>query len=167
MLRQDDGFGIEVIRRLEHVEFEGDREIKLMEAGTGGIHLVQELHEGYDLLVIVDAVQWGGAPGEVFLREIEVEDLTQLPAEVQRDFLADMHYTNPMRALMLARALSVIPEHVYMLGCEAVRHDDFEMGLSPEVEAAIPEAINRLVEVLPHLGHTREAKARDRDVNGF
>lgn len=154
VLRQDDGFGIEVVRRLEPRSFSDGLKVTVLEAGTGGIHIVQALQEGYDVLILIDAVQRGGEPAELYFGEVDVADLTTMPAREQRDFLADMHYTNPMRALMLAKALGIMPVRVYLLGCEAVRTDDFAMGLSPDVESAIPRALERLEDALAALRRT-------------
>ena len=75
-------------------------------------------------------------------------DIDKMPIHEKRAFLADMHYTNPTRALMLAKALGVLPPKVYILGCEAAEHDDFAIGMSEVVQAAIPKAIEKLKEFL-------------------
>ncbi|MGI9544559.1 MAG: hydrogenase maturation protease [Cyclobacteriaceae bacterium] len=139
-LKQDDAFGIELARSL--LKENGlSPNVKVMEVGIGGIHLVQELHEGYDVLVIADAVDYGGDPGQIYLRKLEsIGDIEEMPTQEQRTFLADMHYTNPIRALMLAKALKVLPSQVMILGCEAQNHDDFAIGMSKKVIAAIPKA---------------------------
>ena len=143
-LKQDDAFGIEFVKQLIANEEIPER-IKVLEVGIGGIHLVQELHYGYEMLVMVDAVDWGEKPGHVHLKEVEsIRDIDNMPVFEKRTFLADMHYTNPMRALMLAKALKVLPEKVYILGCEAYRHDDFAIGMSSVVTEAIPKAIIKL-----------------------
>ncbi len=147
-LKQDDAFGIEFVRQLAHQEQFPDR-IKIMEVGIGGIHLVQELHQGYDILIMADAVDWGQEAGHLYFKEVEaISDIEEMPVFEKRTFLADMHYTNPMRALMLAKALKVLPQKVYILGCEAAQHDDFAIGMSEVVEAAIPKAIVKLKEWL-------------------
>ena len=46
--------------------------------------------------------------------------------------------------MMLAKALNVLPEKVFILGCQSAKHDDFDMGMSDEVTAAIPHAIEEL-----------------------
>ena len=51
-LRQDDAFGIEVIKCLEH-EKGFSEYITIQEVGIGGIHLVQELYAGYDKLMLI------------------------------------------------------------------------------------------------------------------
>jgi hydrogenase maturation protease len=143
-LRQDDAFGIEFVRAWCTTMPKSDQ-INTMEVGIAGIHLVQELHAGYDTLVLVDAVDYNRAPGTISIEEVEeLSDIEQMPLDQKREFLADMHYTNPTRAMMLAKALKVLPEKVYILGCQSARHDDFDIGMSDEVTAAIPIAINEL-----------------------
>ena len=143
-LRQDDAFGIELARAL--IRWDAlPTSVKVMEVGIGGIHLVQELHNSFDVLILLDAVEWGGEPGTVYLREMEkISDVREMPSNQQRAFLADMHYTNPLRALMLAKALNVLPPKVLILGCEAALHDDFAMGMSEAVKSAIPVAVRKL-----------------------
>ena len=142
-LRQDDAFGLLVARALLK-ENTLAANVKVVEFGIGGIHLVQELHAQYDILVILDAVAWGGKPGEIFFRSAITDDINELPKGEKRNFLADMHYTNPVRALMLAKAVNVLPREVYILGCEAKHTDDFAIGISEEVGLAIPKAIKKL-----------------------
>jgi hydrogenase maturation protease len=143
VLRQDDGFGVEVINRLlERNKLPAG--VKVMETGIGGIRLVQELLDGYDILILVDAVQRDGQPGQLYLLEADVPDLDGFSFDERNEFLADMHYTNPTRAMMLAKAIHVLPPRVYILGCQPAAYDDFELGLSPEVEAAIPAAISQI-----------------------
>lgn len=143
-LKQDDAFGIEFVKKFRE-RAKGSDSIEIMEVGIGGIHLVQELHVQYDILVLVDAVSWGEPAGHIYFRELEkVADIEEMPVFEKRAFLADMHYTNPIRALMLAKALRVLPPRVYILGCEAAEHDDFALGMSEVVINAVPKAIEKL-----------------------
>jgi hydrogenase maturation protease len=143
VLRQDDGFGVEVVQRLLE---RGDLPdgVTILEMGIAGIRLVQELLDGYDVLIIVDTMLRDGRPGQLYWLEADVPDPTTLPFDERNEFLADMHYTNPTRAMMLAKAIHVLPPQVYILGCQPAAYDDFELGLSPEVWAAVPVALARL-----------------------
>tara|TARA_B100000497_G_C7683933_1_gene414134 strand:- start:1221 stop:1736 length:516 start_codon:yes stop_codon:yes gene_type:complete len=143
-LRQDDAFGIEFVRAWER-DMPSLGRINTMEVGIAGIHLVQELHTGYDMLVLADAVDYKREPGTISIEEVEkLSRVEEMPLDQKREFLADMHYTNPTRAMMLAQALNVLPEKVYIMGCQSAKHDDFDIGMSDEVTAAIPEAIKEL-----------------------
>jgi hydrogenase maturation protease len=72
-LRGDDGFGIAVLRQLEalpaHVNPE--IEVRLLEVGTGGLWLAQQLLSPYDRLIIVDAVSRGTEPGTVCVLKVD------------------------------------------------------------------------------------------------
>lgn len=143
-LREDDAFGIEFVRAWER-SMPKNEQIITMEVGIAGIHLVQELHTGYGMLILVDAVDYKRKPGTISIEEVEkLSDITLMPLDQKREFLADMHYTNPTRAMMLAKALNVLPEKVYILGCQSAKHEGFDIGMSDEVIAAIPLAVNHL-----------------------
>lgn len=147
-LRQDDAFGIEFVRLWQR-QVQPTAHIQVMEVGIGGIHLVQELHNTYDILIMADAMSGDEAPGTLYLREVtNIGDLEEMPTNEMRAFLADMHYTNPTRALMLAKALGVLPPKVYLLGCRSAQHDDFAIGMSEEVSRAVPKAVKMLREWL-------------------
>src|SRR5262245_14286643 len=131
VLRGDDGFGVEVVRRLQEVAHLLDGTL-LLEVGTGGLALVQQLLTPYDRLIIVDAMQCGRAPGTVYVRRVEaVEKLDAI----------DMHMAVPARALELAKALGALPKDVYFVGCEPAVVDDLRMTLLAEVERAVERAI--------------------------
>ena len=131
VLRGDDGFGVEVVRRL-HTPHAVPAGTVLLEVGTGGIALAQELLTPYDRLVVVDAMRRGGAPGTVYVLQVEgVETLRSV----------DMHMAVPSRALGLAQALGGLPREVFMVGCEPMVVDDLRMDLSDAVAASIDSAV--------------------------
>jgi hydrogenase maturation protease len=65
---------------------------------------------------------------------------------------------NPMNVLSMATAMHGPLKHVLLVGCEPATFggDEGQMGLSPPVEAAVPEAV-KVVEKL-----VREALDEDR-----
>lgn len=159
ILRGDDGFGVALVRELETRRADLPAGISLVEIGIGGIGLVLALQDGYDALLIADAVDRGGAPGSLYLLEPEVPDLAQWPFEQRHDFLADMHMTTPARALVLARALGVLPPRVYLLGCQPTTCDDLVIGLSPPVADALAAAVERAIAELGRLAATGQRAA--------
>ncbi len=110
-LCRDDGFGIETARRFAETEMPTG--VRVYEAGIGGIGLIQELMDGYEALIILDAVDRGGEPGTVYLLQTQVPQTEELSTESKQGFVADMHYTVPSKALTLAQALDVLPPQVY------------------------------------------------------
>jgi hydrogenase maturation protease len=142
-LRQDDAFGMLLAQKLQQ-ETSLPSSVKVMEIGSGGIHLVQQLFDKYDVLILLDIVKWGGAAGTIHFKEVEVKDIAQLPKDEQNEFLADMHYINPLKALMMAKAINVLPKQVLFLGCESEEHEEIGIGVSAAVEAALPLAFDRV-----------------------
>ncbi len=138
-LRQDDAFGVLLAQKLQR-EATFPSSVKVMEIGSGGIHLVQQLFDQYDVLILLDIVKWGGPAGTIHFKEVEVMDIAQLPPDERNEFLADMHYINPLKALMMAKALKVLPKQVLFLGCQSEEHEEIGIGVSAAVEAALPLA---------------------------
>ena len=139
VLHGDDGFGVEVVRRL------GERRlppgVAVAETGIGGIHLVHELMAGYDGLVVVDAVDRDRAPGTVMVIDAEVIDVGGLPVDERHDLLADMHLATPERALMVAKAAGVLPERTIIVGCQPAEVDTLGIGLTSAVNDAVDRAV--------------------------
>ena len=143
VLRGDDGFGIALAHLLQ-APGAVPESVRVIETGIGGISLVQELMAGYDAFLVLDAVDRGGAPGQLYLLDADVPDVSALSPIERQSFLADLHFANPTRALMLARAVGVLPPRVSILGCQSCGHDVFEIGLSDPVREALPAAVRRV-----------------------
>ena len=142
VLHGDDGFGVEVARRL------GERPlapgVAVAETGIGGIHLVHELMAGYDALVVVDTVDRGRPPGTVMVIDAEVTDAAELPVDERHDLLADMHLATPERALTVARAAGVLPERTIIVGCQPAEIETLGIGLTDQVSRAVDNAVTEI-----------------------
>lgn len=137
VLRGDDGFGVEVVRRLQ--EEGAPAGVRLLDIGTGGVRLAQDLLTPCDRLIIADAMQRGGAPGTVYVLDV------QALGEIQD---IDMHAAMPAQALAMARALGVLPPVVLMIGCEPAEIDELRLELSAPVRAGVDEAVRRIQALL-------------------
>lgn len=138
VLHGDDGFGVELAWRLAKRSL--PQHVKVIETGIGGMTLVQELMQGYDALLLLDAHLSGGAPGTVRLLELVLPDLSGLDAHALRDYFADTHYATPLRALALLERLGRLPRRVAAIACEPQQHEGMHMGLSASVAAALDRA---------------------------
>lgn len=145
VLRGDDGFGVEVVRRLEQLDLPAG--CSIVETGIAGIALVQELQEGWDALIVVDTVDRGRTPGTVMVIEPDVVDVTGLEPMARHDLLADMHLATPERAMMLARALGALPDQVLMVGCQPTDAH----AVSDELTGAVASAVEVAVEEVSRL----------------
>lgn len=150
VLRGDDGFGNVVAARLED-ERPPDA-VEVMEVGIGGIHLVQELLGGVGALIVVDAVDLDRDPGTVVVLRPDVRDVADLPVSQRRDELADMHYATPDRALMLAKALDVLPEEVWLVGAQVTHPEQLGEGLTDALSGAVGPAVDEIRRVVSELG---------------
>jgi hydrogenase maturation protease len=137
-LRGDDGFGIAVLRRLE-ATVPARADVRMLEIGTAGLTLAQELLTPCDRLIVVDAMSRGGAPGTVYVLAVD---------EVAAAREVDMHLTVPSRALSVAKALGALPPQTFLVGCEPADVDELTTELSADVRAAVDVAaahVNRLI----------------------
>ena len=140
----DDGFGVEVVRRLAGRELpEG---VEVADFGIRGMDLAYALQDDYDVIVFVDALPRGEEPGTVYLLEPEIEE--------DRAVALDTHGMDPVRVIKLARALGAKPTRTLVVGCEPQVvvsgeevYEDMSMELSEPVRAAVEEAV-KLVESL-------------------
>lgn len=138
VLRGDDGFGVEVVHRLADDTAVTDV-ADVLEVGTGGMRLVQALVDGYDRLIIVDAVRRDMPPGTIFTLAVESF------GDVEH---VDMHMALPASVLALAAALRALPREVFIVGCEPAETDELSLDLSDAVRAALPNALERIRELV-------------------
>jgi hydrogenase maturation protease len=135
----DDGFGVEVARRLALADL--PEWVEVADFGIKGVHLAFELLDAeYETTVLVDATPRGGRPGTVYLIE---PDLTAAPAGIS----ADGHGVSADAVFALLQSLGGRPGRVLVVGCEPARTEE-EVGLSPPVEAAVDQAIGLIRELV-------------------
>ncbi len=150
LLRGDDGVGVTVAARLAAGKIPPG--LRILDVGIGGIHLVQELMDPVDALIVIDAVDMGRPPGTVLVVRPDVLDVASLPLTERHDQLADMHYSTPERAFMLARGLGLLPASTWLVGCQAADAHSWGEGLSPAVAAAVDVASHEVRRLVTELG---------------
>jgi hydrogenase maturation protease len=139
----DDGFGVEVARRLgERAWPDG---VELRDFGIRGVHLAYQLLEHYDLVVIVDAVQRGQAPGTVYV--IEHGPDTNLPGPAEDAAMMDAHDLAPDGVLALVPRLGGALPRVVVIGCEPASLLP-GMELSAEVARSVGKAVELVADVV-------------------
>jgi hydrogenase maturation protease len=157
-LRGDDGFGNAVAAELDGSLPEA---ADLLETGIGGIGIVHALMDGYDALIIVDAVERAAPPGEIFILVPQVPDIATPTFDEWLAQLSDMHLAEPSRILRIARAAGLLPEHVLVVGCQPETCEDFAEVLSAPVAASVPVAADHVRELVDEVVTTcRSAGAR-------
>ena len=128
----DDGWGVEVANRLLQLPMPDG--VRVADFGIRGMHLAYELLDGYDTLVIVDAMAMGEPPGTVALVEPDRPDPSRLgePSEP----MMDAHSMNPGIVLGLLDHLEARVDRVLVVGCEPANLDE-GIGLSPTALEAV------------------------------
>ena len=136
VLRRDDGFGFAVAERLTDLP----PGVELLETGIGGVPLLQELLQGCDGLIIVDAIDRPDAePGALLVIEPAVGEPSGVP---------DMHLANPDQVLAMAAGMGCLPPRVLLVGCRPLDAESLGSGLTPPVARAVGPAAERVRETL-------------------
>ena len=138
LFSSDDGFGPEVVRRMGE---RADDDVRVVDYGIRGMHLAYDLLDGYDALVIVDAVP-RGEPGEITVLEVGPDDLGS------DEF--DPHGMNPVAVLASLGRLGGRLPPTYVVGCRPASTAD-GIGLGEAVAAAVPLAVETVYRLLERL----------------
>jgi hydrogenase maturation protease len=143
----DDGFGVEVARRLAGRELPAG--VEVADVGIAGMHLAYRLLDGYAALVLVDTFRHGEPPGTLYLIEHDLDG----PAD---DAVLDAHGMEPAAVLSmldrLAEGVGVDRPvgRVLVVGCEPASVDE-GIGLSEPVAAVVDRAVQAVVELVGNL----------------
>ena len=152
----DDGFGVEAARALAGVELGVD--VKLVDYGIRGLDLAYALLDPWQSVILVDVISRGEPPGTVYVLQ---------PAETSTcsgEAGLDPHTMDPARVLAMARSLGEVTAALYIVGCEPSDFgDEMEgrMELSVPVQAAIPEAVRTVQDLLQRLRQEAALVAAD------
>lgn len=131
-IKGDDGIGIRLIKEIEGKDLPPD--VKVFDAGTRGMRTLHLLNDS-ERAVIVDAVHFGGEPGDsVFFTPEEVKSLNRSEST---------HDINFLEVLKLSRALDEEPEELVIMGIEP-KDTSFGKGVSSELEDRLPELVDDL-----------------------
>lgn len=146
----DDGFGVAVAQRLAARSWPDD--VHVEDYGIRGVHLAYALLDGFDLVILIDAMRRGDEAGTVVVLEPEVDASTAPPL--------DAHRMDPQAVLGMVAELGGVVGRVLVVGCEPACIDE-GIRLSPAVDAAVDRAA-QLVEEL--VAEERRSRARARAV---
>jgi hydrogenase maturation protease len=138
----DEGIGVRVVEELKGLELPDG--VTVVEGGTSGLGIIG-LMEGYQRVIIVDAADMGHPPGRVVR-------FTPLEAQFKTaEAPLSLHQIGLGEVLALAEALEVAPAELVIIGIQPSRIEG-GVGLSPEVEGAIPQIIRIILDELDATG---------------
>src|SRR3954452_7985351 len=144
----DDGFGVEVVRRLEGVEFP-DR-VDVTDYGIRGVHLAYDLLDGrHDVLILVDAIPLGEPAGTLGVIEVDLADpgWTLTPDDALDAPAADGHGLDPESVLRLLVSLGGRVDRILVVGCQPAVLEE-RMELSPTIVATLDDAVAMVCELV-------------------
>jgi len=137
----DDGVGWAAARALGEMFPRG---VEIVLSAEPGLALIDQL-EGRRRALIIDALSTGKAPPGT---------ITEIPAESLGEALSPSpHYAGLAEAVAVARRLGIpFPGAIRILAMEAADVITVREGLSPQVEAALPEFVHRAASILEEWG---------------
>lgn len=134
-LRSDDGAGLHVIEALRKEHLRGD--IDLQEALTG-LDILEAI-KGYDRIILIDAIQCGGAPGTVY--QLSPQDFRD--RQTAHSFSAHLNMDfSEMLELGKRVFPGMIAEDIRIIAIEAEDITTISDTCTPAVEKAIPLAVD-------------------------
>jgi hydrogenase maturation protease len=150
----DDGFGVEVARRL--AAFELPDWVRVADYGISGMHLAYDLAEGYETTILIDASPRGGEAGTVYVIEVgagspPATPREGLPGPTGENPLLDAHGMQPDVVFSMLDMLGADAGRVLVVGCEPASIDE-GIGLSAPVAAAVDEAVRVLLDLVRTAG---------------
>ena len=168
----DDGFGVEVARRLAEADLPSW--VQVADYGISGMHLAYDLANGYDSAILVDTAQRGGEPGTLTVieaapgggpaqagEEQQAGEAAQpdhrAPAgEIAETRLFDAHGMQPDVVLGVLDMLGASSARVLVVGCEPASLD-YGMELSEPVAKAVDAAVGVVMDLIAEAGAARSS----------
>lgn len=133
----DDGVGWAIYQRLRERCLPDN--VRLVFLGLGALDLLEEI-DGEEVLVVVDGVQLGAAPGTIHQLSWE-----QLPGAAPRPVSG--HGIGVREAISVGRLLNPqkVPKEIFLVGVEGKCFNQLGKGLTDEVARAVPQAVATVI----------------------
>lgn len=141
----DDAFGVILAQEMENrPQTEG---VVVSDFGTRSYDLAFAMLDGFETVILVDAVHRGGAPGTVYLLDPEIDAV-----EAGRSVVGG-HGMTPQTVLGILEAFGGFGGAIYVVGCEpaSLESEDGKIGLSEPVQAAVPVAISMIDDLVERI----------------
>lgn len=137
ILLRDEGLGVRAVEKIGG-EYTLPDDVEVMDGGTLGLTLIPYL-EGREAVFIIDAVDRGGRPGEIF--RIESEDID----DFYNARKLSAHQIGLREVLALSRLQNALPKRVCLFGIQP-QMVDVGLDLSEAVSSRLGELIEMLLE---------------------
>jgi hydrogenase maturation protease len=177
----DDGFGVEVAKRLAGADLPSW--VQVADYGISGMHLAYDLADGYDAAILIDTAQRGGEPGTLTVIEAapggeaapgdEAASGGEAAPTGQPDPaggalaespLFDAHGMQPDVVLGVLDMLGAGSARVLVVGCEPASLD-YGMELSEPVAKAVDVAVGVVMDLIAEADAARSSGEGASDVS--
>jgi hydrogenase maturation protease len=135
----DDAVGWRIVEQVQK-QINDDTRVEFDFLSLGGLSLMERMI-GYEQVILVDAIVTGNYPvGTVLTNSID-----RLPNRAI-GHLCSAHDTTIQNALAMGRSMGAhLPDQIYVITVESQSVYNFSEELTPEVQAAVPEAVNKVL----------------------
>ncbi|MCK7483848.1 MAG: HyaD/HybD family hydrogenase maturation endopeptidase [Candidatus Moduliflexus flocculans] len=141
-LNRDEGLGVCALEPLRAL-LGGRGEVELLDGGVLGMSLLP-LVESCSHLLLLDAVDTGSPPATVTeLRQEEIPLFARLKLS--------LHQLGFQEVLQFAGVRGKLPDHLGLVGAQPA-DVSIGIGLSPDIEAVLPEIAGRALTILEEWG---------------
>ncbi len=135
ILLRDEGVGIRVVEKLKNECLLPD-DVEVIDGGTLGLRLIPYL-EGREAIFIIDAIDRGGRPGELFRIEADGID------DIYNTRKLSAHQIGLREVLALSRLQKTLPKRVCLFG---IQPQSVDIGL--ELSEPVSSRLNELIKIL-------------------
>jgi hydrogenase maturation protease len=138
ILNRDEGLGVHALMKMDP-QIKSRSGFEFVDGGVLGLNLLMIVEECSHLLIL-DAVNAGKQPGTVI--ELEKE---QIPLYTGVNL--SLHQTTFQEVLGLAKIRGNLPKFLHLVGIQP-RDMSIGLGMSPEIEQALPIMLRRAASIL-------------------
>jgi hydrogenase maturation protease len=130
-LRRDDVIGLLLLQYLQQNKKKLSETIDIIDGGTSGLNLLPLL-EAYETVLLLDAVDFQGTPGE--LKKFTIDDIKNQKIS---SFLST-HEPDILTVFSLLKTLNKAPQHLVIFG---IQPKDISYGTTPsqEITRVLPQ----------------------------
>ena len=140
----DDGVGWRIVEEIARITTDR-HDVEVDTVSLGGLSLMERI-TGYERVILVDSIFTGKKPVGTVIQF----QLTEMP-DLSSGHTTAVHDTSLHNALNVGRTMDIpLPhdEDIYIVAVEAENVYDFSEILSPLVEAAVPLAVEAVLQLI-------------------
>lgn len=139
LLMGDEGIGVQAIQHMQDMEF--PENVRLLDGGTGGFHILSEF-QGYETIIMIDATFDEHAAGHI--KVIEPRFSSDFPKSLSS------HDIGLKDLVESASLLGKLPK-IFLITVSVKYFREVKMELTDEVKAVLPEVAGKVKEILDGL----------------